>query len=431
MFWVRRLATAKTTRIVRRKNGAEPKRRRSKKAARKKNTGLKGAKSPAKSRDVNRQLPPKQKVVYILGAGATQGCLKFAKSEVGLLMSDLGPDMLAELRALVHESPKYESATGLVTSVLNDKTDYEHILTFLDQSPNAVYRQVARDAREIFQAKLAQKIDLAVRGNSGEVPNNLYRALLELYEVEKFPEELVGLVTLNYDTFLDQALIESRRYHIDWGVDLRPRVEKKRKRVIPYLKLHGSFGWTDTFPMKHRGPPEGSDEPLWIPPGILKEKQRYPFNSIWGRVREVLDCDVLRIIGWRLGPNDWDLISLLFSTRHGNGGRQPYKVEYIGSPKEAQRLQKDFPYLGVKSILQSERAGPMLTGDKLSPSVPTDFDTLSAAEQERVIVAWEETSDRNWFLHWLKRNIEFTDINLQPITRELRLPDLYRVGGIQ
>ncbi len=65
--------------------------------------------------------------------------------------------------------------------------------------------------------------------------------------------------------------------------------------------------------------------------------------------RDVLDCDVLRVIGCRLGSNDWDLISLIFSTHHANRDARPaYDIEIIDAPQHALQLQKAYPYLKAR-----------------------------------------------------------------------------------
>lgn len=144
--------------------------------------------------------------------------------------------------------------------------------------------------------------------------------------------------------------------------------------------------------------------PLWIPPGIRKAKDRYPFNLVWGLAREVLDCDVLRVVGCRLGPSDWDLISLLFSTRHSNQGRDdPYVVEIIDSPRHAMQLKADYPYLDVLSVLEIDtyEVGPNLVSELGGGFKP--FRDLTPKEAAKLLKEFdsEEETKRNWFQMWL------------------------------
>ena len=174
----------------------------------------------------------------------------------------------------------------------------------------------------------------------------LYSALLDMYNVDGIGERLQGILTLNYDDYIEEAARAIHGVEVDFGVDSNG----KQEGGIPVLKLHGSFSWYDVWPIRLR---RNAGRPLWIPPGIRKVKDRYPFNLVWGRARELLDCDVLRVVGCRLGPSDWDLISLLFSTRHSNPNRSdPYQVEIIDSPRHAMWLQECYPYLDVRSVLE-------------------------------------------------------------------------------
>ena len=350
------------------------------------------------------------KVVYLFGAGATHGCLEFVGSRVGLLMQDINPPLLDKLRSHIQDVyADHKGLQDLVFGVLDTQTDYEHVLTFLEQSPSSAHRAVASTARQLFYSVLRNAIGEAVQQHGGRIPNDLYSALLDLHAIDGFPEEITGLITLNYDGFLEDAIERAGRYDIEWGVAVASGSSLRPTRTaLPLVKLHGSFEWGDSFPVKRRALGD-SIEPLWIPPGVVKEKERYPFNLLWGRVREMLDCDVLRIVGWNMGPNDWDLISLLFSTRHANDDRPAYRIELIGSPKTAECLTKRFPYLGVKSILETDRAGEALIGEYLQRG-PTRFENLGPDDQEKAVKAAGRR--RNWFLEWLKRNLEWAHINL-------------------
>lgn len=148
-------------------------------------------------------------------------------------------------------------------------------------------------------------------------------------------ETLLGILTLNYDDFIEKAAQQV----FDWK-DADLDFHKPRNSEQPLLlKLHGSFFWKDEWPLLRC---TDAKDPLWIPSGIQKRKDHYPFNILWGIARNVLDCDILRIIGCRLGPNDWGLISLIFSTYHANhNNREPYSIEIIDSPKHAFKLKKN------------------------------------------------------------------------------------------
>jgi hypothetical protein len=339
-----------------------------------------------------------RRVVYLFGAGASHGCVKAGGSDRGILMKDLGPDLASAVHDLV--KVRYEShreLVALVNEVVNDETDYEHLVTFLDQSASAIHRAFADDLRGVFERVLKQKLD-TINQELGHAPTGLYEALLDIYEVPGVDEVLGGILTINYDEYIEQAIQSFEGRFVDFGVEVRGG---ERKGVpIRLLKLHGSFGWDDAWPIVAKG---GASR-LWIPPGIQKAKDRYPFNVLWGLAREMLDCDILRIVGCRLSPNDWDLISLLFSTRLTNAGGGPYSVELIGSPGHARELARSYPYLSIRSVLELDEIGPQLVCE-LVGGEPRSIDSLPEDEQETVRNKADTVS--NWFLLWLKQMAEW------------------------
>ena len=62
-----------------------------------------------------------------------------------------------------------------------------------------------------------------------------------------------------------------------------------------------------------------SSNTLWIPPGVDKKRENYPFNYLWGQaVENLLECDVLRVIGCSLSRNDWGMIPILYTIQRFN-----------------------------------------------------------------------------------------------------------------
>jgi len=86
------------------------------------------------------------------------------------------------------------------------------------------------------------------------------------------------------------------------------------------------------------------DQPLWVPPGVIKRNELYPFNAIWAKARWSLKCDILRIIGCSLNKNDWSLITLLHTTNRLRFDRRKYEIQYIDYPSSYDRIIRDFPY---------------------------------------------------------------------------------------
>jgi hypothetical protein len=346
--------------------------------------------------EVLREPQKRARVVYLLGAGASHACVKAVNSAHGILMGNLSPELADKVRELVEQKYKgQESLRALANNVIDENTDFEHVITFLDESSSALHKAFADDLRSIFEAVLRQRLE-QVQAEQGEVPVGLYSALLDMHEVPRFQEELLGFLTLNYDQYLELAIEKLATHTVDAGVFLSPA--QQAKSPIKVLKLHGSFGWDHCCPITTSGA-----STLWIPPGIQKAKENYPFNLLWGLARELLDCDILRIVGCRLGPNDWDLISLLFTTLHTNSAGRPYRIEVIDSPQLALQLQSTLPYLDVLSLLEIGQVGDQLVSELIGGD-PRAFRTLTTEDQEKAVR--NAGTGRNWFRLWLKQMAE-------------------------
>ena len=320
-------------------------------------------------------------------------------------MADLNAPLSAEVRRLVESD--YPSLKRLVNELVDEHTDYEHIITFLDESPSAIHRTFAHQLRVTFEKVLRQRLAHA-ENELGKDRFRLYAALLDMYNVDNCPEQLAGIITINYDNYIEEAANAASQTPIDYGVPVNAR--PPQGQALRLLKLHGSFNWRDVWPIQKLDPSADPNfdafDTLWIPPGIQKDKARYPFNTLWGNARELLDCDLLRIIGCRLSASDWDLISLLFATRHAHAERPPYVIEIIDSPERAAQVQRDFPYLQARSLLESETLGigDQLVGEFLGAGPPKRYDALSEGELARV--NREAAKPKNWFFLWMTQMAE-------------------------
>ena len=343
-------------------------------------------------------IPGSKKVAYLIGAGASHACVKTLGSPNGILMSDLATDLVAGVKHLVQSNAQYRPLLRVVNEIVGEEADFEHLITFFDESPSSVHRAFADGMREVFEAVLNARLQ-DIEMEYGSKRMSLYAALFDMYNVKGIDESLHGVLTLNYDDYIEVAAAEIHDSH---RIDLDFSASRNEARRSWFLKLHGSFAWEDAWPIRRREV-GSSSRPLWIPPGIRKGKERYPFNLLWGLARDVLNCDVLRVIGCRLGPSDWDLISLLFGTRHANRDRDlPYSIEIIDSPENAARLQKSYPYLAVKSLFEIDTlgVGRNLVGEFLG-TAPCRYDALSDADTSRLREAVEHKGDENWFRRWL------------------------------
>jgi hypothetical protein len=322
--------------------------------------------------------------------------------------------LLEHMRAVyIEHFHDHPGIRHLVNDVVDDQTDFEQLLTFLTDTPSARYQEFAERLKTVFSTVLRGALD-GVQDEVGEEHAKLYAVLVDMHQVESLGEALAGFLTLNYDSFLEHAIQRVHGRGVDYGVHI-DGVEAATD-LIPVLKLHGSFSWRHTWPIALGG---DIGPGLWIPPGIRKAKGDYPFNAIWGAARALLDCDVLRIIGCNLGPNDWDLVSLLFTTMHGRELTPPYEIEVVGWPSLAARIAEVFPYLNVRSLLEIPQIGPQLIAEVLG-GAPEEFDALDATQQD-VAVSNAGSKIANPFEQWLRLKGEVMVRDLPTIETDLGL----------
>ena len=346
------------------------------------------------------------RVAYLFGAGATQACVARVRSPHGVLMQDLSPALATKLHNLVDEAPFDDPRLkDLVNSVIHDDTDFEHVITFLDSAPSSLHRDFAEKMKQEFQQVLRDRLDL-IRSDHGTEPTELYSVLIDFHNIPGCPEHLQALLTTNYDEYLESAIESVTKGAPDFGVMVNAASPTRNGPQL--LKLHGSLGWRDTWPISTES---DVGRTLWIPPGIHKAKQDYPFNVLWGRAAETLNCDVLRIIGCRLAPNDWDLIALLFASRHMNHPTAP-EIQVIDSPRHVEDLKKQYPYLEISSMLEDHPVGTRIMADIIG-TITKPYVQLTEQEQLEIVerAGWR----RNWFELWLTQKVEQLNEDLDTV----------------
>jgi hypothetical protein len=175
---------------------------------------------------------------------------------------------------------------------------------------------------------------------------HLHNALFELHSQRALKEEkIIGLISLNYDSVLDEA------YKRNYGEpnycfsldDGRLGLGK-----IPLLKLHGSFNWSDRTIGGRRRTIE------IIPMGSAKTYLHAPYGFIWSRALKVLtECDTLRVIGCSLSPNDAHLIDLVFKAHLERS--QAFEIEIIAPVKAGEEIRANYGFFPkIRSLLEIE-----------------------------------------------------------------------------
>ena len=177
-------------------------------------------------------------------------------------MADLGLPLANAVRDLIRAKPrKYGSLKTLVNNFIHDKIDFEHIITFLDESPSITHREFAEELRKIF-AKVLKREFREIERDIGKERFGLYSALLDMYLTDGCPEALHGILSINYEKNLEEAARLLYGEKVDCGLSARDIGSSSRSLVL--LKLHGSSNYKDIWPIEVTR--KARTNSLWIPP---------------------------------------------------------------------------------------------------------------------------------------------------------------------
>lgn len=285
------------------------------------------------------------KIVYLFGTGAAQAEIQL-KYGAGL---DLEKDGLRnrDISGRVIEAAKRTRIEPGLAGYLNKfpaseiktgEPDIELLIGLLESSGPG-HSEAALNLRGLF------KHDIESRTKTLEPV--LSKDLIEqasLLDPKK--EEILAYLTLNYDDLFERAYQDVHKVLPNYGFDLQLDGQANDKKGPPYLKLHGSFDWESTPDSEglrrvHPGSSPKQEHICWIPPTIHKEYDEYPYNLLWGKAHEALSrCNVLRIVGCSISPNDAGLMSLLF--RASLLREKPFEIEIIASASTTYRIRKRF-----------------------------------------------------------------------------------------
>lgn len=287
-----------------------------------------------------------KKVVCLFGAGATHAEKmyalrnekvldekKFLRAE-GLTNAEISLRVLTSLLG-DNKTSYLISKYGLDENILKFPSDKKHIdieflITLIESNKTKMSAKDVGIIREYYRKDILDKL----KYDGKEINPYLYCALLEWQKLNEKNEEVLGYLTLNYDTLFEKALVNIG-HKINYGLFIEKRSQCANNETL-LIKLHGSFNWflneeTNKIQTENNEDQE-KNEPLWIPPGLIKGYVDYPYNLLLGRARELLvECNLLRIVGCSLSPNDPLLISLIFGTQKLK--RDAYSIEVIDSEK--------------------------------------------------------------------------------------------------
>jgi len=283
---------------------------------------------------------PKDKIVYLLGAGATHAVISSIYSDRGLLTSNIRDKISSEYDLS-------DIDDSIANELVSEKVDIEHLISVVESQYNystaqnlkSLYRRAINDLSKDFMES---------------PPLNLYTSLIDIYNISDLNEELLALITLNYEDLLERTIIKHFHKKVNYLVQTisEPLDSTSSENYYQVLKLHGSFNWLNERPIKIAPSYNISDQKaLWIPPGVEKRKDNYPFNYLWGYAKELfLKTDKIRIIGCSLSRNDWGLIPLLYTAQRFKSGENKLTIEIIDYPKTIERVVDNYPYLDIIGI---------------------------------------------------------------------------------
>ena len=360
-----------------------------------------------------------KKVVYLFGAGASHGSVEWSGSKTGILMKHLAQDISESIHKSVAGNLEYssESIKRIINDAIDPKSDVEQVITFLEDSKSPEHHRLAEQLRNGFRKSLSNRLN-EIEEELNFVPAELYAVLIDLHLIPEHKEKLTGIITLNYDNLIEHAICSLHGMAVDYGIHVGETVKNPDKSIL-LIKLHGSFDWSSEWPITISEDVESVIDPLWIPPGIQKAKGTYPFNLLWGKAHELLECDIFRIVGCNLSANDWDLISLLFRTKHGHKADGSFEIELIDKPRKAREIQNQFPYLKINTMIDIDGIGESIVSEMLDKPFGLRYEALDEEDQSNLI---EQSDDRmeNPFVYWLRLKAEQVAANVNSVETNRR-----------
>lgn len=289
----------------------------------------------------------KRKVTYLFGAGSSHAEATLYDRGHSLLMADVADGILKRIA-----SEEDDELSELKNDLAKEGTDVEQLISVYDSSGTSRDRKIANRLREFFIDECRERFEKLPK----DFVPTITSALIDYHTIESVDEELAGIMTLNYDDFIERSYQQVHggvnmviHGKVDGGAFCIDNTQK------PIVKLHGSFDWINDFPIRFGQTNSISYEDLlWLPPGVNKKKESYPFSILWGRARELLDCDIVRVVGCSLSRNDWDMVSLLQVIQRVRSRSETLVIELIDFQNFAARQKKSYPYLIFRSICEIE-----------------------------------------------------------------------------
>jgi hypothetical protein len=358
-----------------------------------------------------------KKIIYLFGAGATHAVINAIDPSKQLLTADIR-------QQISNKEQKSEIPIQVWNELMDSSVDIEHLISVLETNYNYSIAQKIRgyyhDAIISLSEEIIKNID------SPSYKPNLYSVLFNFHSIKELEEKVTCILTLNYEDILEQTLISHLNFNVDYLIDDKT---KKRKR-ISVLKLHGSFNWINSRPIVVKSAFKiKSEDALWIPPGVEKKKENYPFNVLWGKAFEhLMECNILRVIGCSLSRNDWGLIPMIYTAMRLTGSNRTFEIEIIDFCDKGEKIKEAYPYLNIKSIIDIEDFKKYLkdvyslaTIDAIPQYIKDDFSSNSSKKinifewwlrskgqcllNKRINIATSKSPVKNYFENFIKQRV--------------------------
>jgi SIR2-like domain len=283
-----------------------------------------------------------KRIVYLFGAGATHAELQNLNTDSiskkrGLLIKDVSSRVIEKARS----EKSYIRDVALVSGT-SGSLNIELLISLLENSKIHGWEGKTRLLKKLVQQDIERILSKSLTDRF-----YLHKALFELHRhvTTQAKEQLIGLISLNYDNILDRA------YQDNYGPPnycFSLETDADMQKNIPLLKLHGSFNWKR---QQIRGRTRNIEI---IPLGSNKNYLHAPYGFIWNRALEILiECDTLRVVGCSLSQNDFHLIDLLFKAHLERN--VAFDIEVISDDAAGQAIRGNYGFFPrIRTLLELE-----------------------------------------------------------------------------
>ena len=158
-------------------------------------------KNRVKARNVEARFIPNtetpRKIVYLLGAGATQADIDLKDDTIRILMRDIREGIVKEIGRR-----KMRSLAKVKNELLKEELDVEHLITLYESTGISEHESIAKELKLLF----IEEIQKRIKKLGINYEPRLLSALIDMHEIAGLGEVLQGVITLNYEDLLENAL---------------------------------------------------------------------------------------------------------------------------------------------------------------------------------------------------------------------------------